>query len=46
MGMDKIEMIAAVFAALVVFCGIGAGIGGLVIEEASGNHVQTLAEKT
>ncbi len=46
MGMDKIEIIAVVFAVLVVFCGIGAGIGGLVIEEATGNHAQALAEKT
>lgn len=46
MGMDKIEIIAVVFAVLVVFCGIGAGIGGLVIEEAASNHAQVISEKT
>ena len=46
MGMNKTEIIAVTFAVLVVFCGIGAGIGGLIVEEANGNYVQGLADKT
>ena len=45
MGMNKTEIIAVTFAVLVVFCGIGAGIGGLIVEEANGNYVQGLADK-
>ena len=44
MGMNKTEIIAVTFAVLVVFCGLGAGIGGLIVEEANGNYVQGLAE--
>ena len=46
MGMNKTEIIAVTFAVLVVFCGLGAGIGGLIVEEANGNYVQGLADKT
>jgi len=46
MGMNKTEIIAVTLAVLVVFCGLGAGIGGLIIEEANGHYVQGLAEKT
>lgn len=46
MGMNKTEIIAVTFAVLVVFCGLGAGIGGLIIEEANGHYVQGLSEKT
>ena len=44
--MNKTEIIAVVFAVLVVFCGLGAGIGGFIIEEANGHYAQGLAEKT
>lgn len=44
--MNKTEIIAVVFAVLVVFCGLCAGIGGLIIEEANGHYAQGLAEKT
>ena len=46
MGMNKTEIIAVTLAVLVVFCGLGAGIGGLIVEEANGHYAQGLAEKT
>lgn len=46
MGINTTEIIAVVFAVLVVFCGIGAGIGGRIVEQANGSYAQGLAEKT
>lgn len=46
MQMNKTEIIAVTLAVLVVFCGLGAGIGGLIVEEANGHYAQGLAEKT
>lgn len=46
MGMNKVEIVAVVIAILVVFAGIGAGIGGLIVQEANGAYAFGLAEKT
>lgn len=45
MGMNKTEIVAVVIPVLVVFAGLGAGIGGLIVQEANGAYAQGLAEK-